>query len=148
MVGLNFSRSLPEQFQNFRNFHDPTPRANDFKIRYAFTNTAYYGAYMTDIVKNFPMLKSAAVLKHLRTSPSLLRTNLDAFREELQDLNAQRPSIFAFGWAAHELLDKNLHPNEYSTLIRLTHYSHQIGKESYRETVLTQIRSRTAVPGR
>src|SRR6267142_873016 len=75
MVGLNFSRSVSKQFRNFRNFHDPSPRANDFKIRYAFANTIYHGAYMTDIVKNFPMLKSAAVIKHLRGSlPSLSRT--------------------------------------------------------------------------
>jgi len=45
MVGLNISRSFAERF---RNFHDPSPSANDFKIRYAFTNTQYYGAYMTD----------------------------------------------------------------------------------------------------
>src|ERR1022692_1287728 len=48
MVGLNISRRVSEPFLNF---HDPNPRANDFKIRYAFKNSAYYGAYMTDIIK-------------------------------------------------------------------------------------------------
>jgi hypothetical protein len=33
MVGLNISRSFSE---HFKNFHDDYPRANDFKIRYAF----------------------------------------------------------------------------------------------------------------
>jgi hypothetical protein len=32
MVGLNISRSFAERF---RNFHDPRPIANDFKIRHA-----------------------------------------------------------------------------------------------------------------
>ena len=49
--------------------------------------------------------------------------------------------ILAFGSAAHALLAKNLHQTEYSSLILLTHYSHQIGKESYREKVLAQIQS-------
>ena len=31
MVGLNISRAVSEPFTNF---HDPNPRANDFKIRY------------------------------------------------------------------------------------------------------------------
>ena len=44
MVGLNISRSFSELF---RNFHDPNPRANDFKLRYAFHSTPFYGAYLT-----------------------------------------------------------------------------------------------------
>jgi hypothetical protein len=39
MVGLNISRPVSEPFTNF---HDPNPRANDFKIRYAFKDSPYY----------------------------------------------------------------------------------------------------------
>jgi len=138
MVGLNISRSFAERF---RNFHDPSPSANDFKIRYAFTNTEYYGAYMTDIIKNVEMVNSAELLKHLKAFPSLVRTNVQAFREELRDLGSQRPTILAFGSAAHALIADNISRHEYSRLVRLTHYSHQIGKEKYRETVLGQISS-------
>jgi hypothetical protein len=144
MVGLNISRSFAERF---RNFHDPSPSANDFKIRYAFTNTEYYGAYMTDIIKNVEMVTSADLLKHLRAFPSLVRTNVEMFREELRDLGSQRPTILAFGSAAHELIAANISRHEYSSLVRLTHYSHQIGKETYRETVLAQISSHTAEDG-
>ena len=49
MVGLNVSRSLIPT-ESFRNFHDISPRANDFKIRYAFKGTEFYGAYMTDVI--------------------------------------------------------------------------------------------------
>lgn len=138
MVGLNIARPLSKRFGNF---HDPSPKANDFKIRHAFTNTTYYGAYMTDIVKNVEMTESTALLKHLRANPSLIRTNVDRFREELQDLHARTPTILAFGLAAHALLAKNLYPNEYSCLIRLTHYAYWMGKERYREAVLSQIRT-------
>jgi hypothetical protein len=141
MVGLNISRSFAERF---RNFHDPSPSANDFKIRYAFTNTDYYGAYMTDIIKNIEMVNSAKLLKYLRAFPSLVRTNVQVFREELRDLGSQRPTILAFGSAAHALIAGNISRHEYSSLVRLTHYSHQIGKEKYRETVLAQISSHTA----
>ena len=49
MVGLNFSRS-ERNHAPFGNFHDPSPHANDFKIRYAFQGTEYCGAYMTDVI--------------------------------------------------------------------------------------------------
>ena len=61
------------------------------------------------------------------------------FRQELQELKSVTPSILAFGTAAYRLMRDNLSPDEYSKLIKLTHYSHQIGKERYRETVLGQI---------
>lgn len=144
MVGLNISRSFAERF---RNFHDPSPSANDFKIRFAFMNTEYYGAYMTDIIKNVEMVSSAELLKHLRALPSLLRINVEVFREELRDLGSQRPTILAFGSAAHALIAENISPDEYSSLVRLTHYSHQIGKEKYRDTVLRQISLHAAEGG-
>ena len=97
MVGLNIARSFSEPF---RNFHDPSSKANDFKIRYAFTNTKYYGAYMTDIIKNVEMVDSNDLLEHLKASPSLVRQNVEAFREELQSLNSGKPTILAFGAAA------------------------------------------------
>jgi len=136
MVGLNISRSFVEPF---RNFHDPNPNANDFKIRYTFASTPYYGAYMTDIIKNVEMVKSADLISHLRAHPTLIHSNVTTFRQELRDLPCRRPTILAFGLAAYNLLAENLLPEEYLSLTRLTHYSHQIGKEKYRETVLAQV---------
>jgi hypothetical protein len=141
MVGLNISRSFTERF---RNFHDPNPSANDFKIRYAFANTEFYGAYMTDIVKNVEEVSSAKFLKHLSSHPSLLKMNIDLLRDELRDLGSPRPTILTFGVAAHRLVAENIRSDEYSHLVRLTHYSHQVGKEQYRELVLGQINSETA----
>jgi hypothetical protein len=110
MVGLNiasFSRLLPEPF---RNFHDPNPRANDFKIRYAFRSTNYYGAYMTDIIKGVGMIDSKDLLAHLKAHPALVEQNIENFREELRDLNCTAPTILAFGAGAYSITPR--HPKE------------------------------------
>ena len=132
MVALNFSRPLYE-VPPFHNFHSPSSRAHDFKIRYAFTDTPYYGAYMTDIIKNFPMLKSSDVRRHLNAS--LIRENTDAFLGELADLGADKPTIIAFGKDSHELIEKYVPDRVYSRLVRVLHYSDYIGKEQYRNVV-------------
>src|SRR4051812_403130 len=49
-LGLNISRPIERPLGNF---HDPRPMATDFKIRSALKDTPYWGAYMTDIIKDF-----------------------------------------------------------------------------------------------
>ena len=139
MVGLNLSRFTISE--PFRNFHDPSPRAQDYKLRFAFSNTEYYGAYMTDIIKGVVEVDSKNIPKHLKAYPDVLEQSLKIFREELCDLGATSPLILAFGRIAHEIIAKNLHRREYTQLIRLTHYSHQISKEEYRKRVLSEIES-------
>jgi hypothetical protein len=136
MVGLNISRSFSEPF---RNFHDFNPRANDFKIRFAFRNTEYYGAYMTDIIKEYEMVDSKNVITHLKDNNLLVTKSIEKFREEIKDLKSDRPIIFAFGVTAYKILKNNIHNTEYGRLIKLTHYSHQISKEAYKETILREI---------
>jgi hypothetical protein len=138
MVGLNISRPVSESFLNF---HDPSPRANDFKIRYAFKDSVYYGAYMTDIIKFLEEVVSKNVMRYLKQNPAVIEKNLKTFREELRDLQATAPVILAFGNDAHKLLRENLNNNEYGRLIKLTHYSHQMGKEAYKEAVFKEIAS-------
>ena len=138
MDGLNFSRDISES-PPFANFHDERPYANDFKIRYAFAGTEYYGAYMTDVLKNLVILDAHSVQRHIKRNPNVVKSNMEAFAEELQDLEAERPMLLAFGRDAHGLLLNHLDPNLYSRLIPLTHYSHQIGKEKYAAQVHSQI---------
>jgi hypothetical protein len=121
------------------NSHDPNSRANDFKIRYAFRDSAYYGAYMTDIIKFLEEVASKNVMKYLQEHPEIIEKNLNTFREEMQDLKATAPTILAFGKETHNILSKNLNKNEYRKLIKLTHYSHQIGKEAYKQAVFKEI---------
>lgn len=48
--------------------------------------------------------------------------------------------ILAFGRNAYDLMTEKLVSAEYGKLIQITHYSHQISKEKYRETVFKEIR--------
>ena len=84
MVGLNLSRFYPNEA--FRNFHDPSAMAQDYKIRHAFKDTDYYGAYMTDIIKGVVEVDSKNIPKHLKANPNVLEQSLKIFRDELRDL--------------------------------------------------------------
>jgi hypothetical protein len=138
MVGLNFSREV-ENIHDFSNFHDESPYANDFKIRYAFSNTPYYGAYITDVLKSLVILEARSVRDYLKENPNVLRFHINRFEEELDDLGSERPLLLAFGRDAFGILQKHLNKERFSHLIQITHYSHQVRKEKYREDVLDQI---------
>lgn len=137
MIGLNISRGFPDR--PFRNFHDPGAAAHDFKIRYAFHNTVFWGAYMTDVIKDFVEPVSGKLLDYLRGHPQVVHTHVNSLREELLDLGHPKPLILAFGRAAYELLADNLRAEAFSALVYVTHYSHHISKEDYRDTVHQQI---------
>lgn len=138
MVGLNFSRNVKFD-KPFQNFHDKSPHANDFKIRYAFDNTPYYGTYMTDIIKNLEMVSSKDVLTYLKNNPSVIKQNISCFKEELQTIKSNKPILLAFGSDSYRLLKDNLDSSFYTYLIKLIHYSHQISKEDYKREVHKQI---------
>lgn len=61
MVGLNISKVIEKPLSNF---HGAIGGA--FKIRYAFRDTPFYGAYMTDIIKDFEEKISGTVLTYLK----------------------------------------------------------------------------------
>ncbi len=56
LVGLNVSRGCIKV--PLGNFHDPRPEGMDFKLRYALKDSPYWGAYITDIIKDFDELNS------------------------------------------------------------------------------------------
>ena len=137
MIGLNLSRFRP--VSPFSNFHDPSPVANDFKIRFAFRDTGFWGAYMTDAIKGDVKLVSRDLLNYLKVHPEVVSRSMESLRIELADLGHPRPIVLAFGGAAYSLLHQHLGPDDYSLLVRITHYSHYISKENYKEAVHQQI---------
>jgi len=137
MVGLNLSRFRPDK--PFMNFHDPSPVANDFKIRFAFSGTDFWGAYMTDAIKEAVEPVSRNLLGYLKVHPEVVSRSMETLRVELADLGHPRPVILAFGGVAYSLLNQNLGPDDYSLLVKITHYSHHISKENYKEEVHQQI---------
>ena len=145
MLALNFSKTI-EQPQPFHNFH-VAKNAQDYKIRYAFTDTEYDGAYMTDVIKDLAEMDCRKATKHLDAHPELLATSLRIFREEMKDLGNERPIILAFGNDAHMIARTHLRPEEYSLLIKLTHYSdYRLNKEAYKERVFEEIAAHRELP--
>ena len=96
MVGLNFSRNFVSP-KPFANFHDKSPYANDFKIRYAFRDTPYYGAYMTDVLKNLVIPDAQKVRDYLMKHPDISKIHVHAFERELDLIESEKPLILAFG---------------------------------------------------
>jgi hypothetical protein len=88
---------------SFRNFHDSYSSAKDYKIRFAFKETPYYGAYMTDIIKGVAEVSSKKLLRYLKANPSVLQDNIGLFQAEMTDLGSVRPTILVFGGDAHAL---------------------------------------------
>lgn len=139
MVGLSFSRSVKFN-KPFQNFHDSHPYANDFKIRFAFEDSPFYGAYMTDIIKNLEMLSSKDVVAYLNNNKGIIANNIEFLKEELKTIGAEKPIILAFGRDCYKLLKENLDKSTYRHLIKITHYSHYISKEDYKEKVFKEIK--------
>lgn len=138
MLGLNLSKSIRGS-PPWSNFH-AGGTAQDYKTRYAFHGTKYYGAYMTDIIKVLEEMDAGQAVKYVEGHPELMAKSLRIFREELTDLGASKPAILAFGNDAHRLAFTNLKPEEYSLLVKLPHYSdYRLNKETYKELVLKQI---------
>jgi hypothetical protein len=137
MLGLNLARAFPED--PLSNFHDRASRGQDYKIRYAFANTPYYGAYMTDLIKGEVLLKSSDLVRAVASDPAKIRTSVAIFLGELADLKSSSPLLIAFGGDAHALASKHLPNGSYSRLIKVTHYSHYISQENYRSRVLAEL---------
>jgi len=127
-VGLNFS-SIDEIIP-FANFHSPSPKAQDFKIRYALKNTNYWGSYMTDIIKNFEEKQSNKMMDVLNKNKNLENRNIETFLEEIESLDVSNKKIIAFGDDAYKILERNF-KDKYN-IEKVTHYSHFISKENYR----------------
>ena len=136
MLGLNLSKAI--KLPPFGNFH-AAGSAQDYKTRYAFKDSEYYGAYMTDIIKVLEEMDSGKAMNFLTGHPELLAESLRIFREEMHDLANSRPAILAFGDCAYGLARKHLRSTEYSLLVRLPHYSRRISQEAYKQLVFKRI---------
>ena len=132
-VALNFSRG-GGMAAPFANFHDSNPRGTDFKIRYALKDSPYWGAYMTDIIKNFVEKDSKNLMNYLKKNQSFEKENIKFFLKEIDDLEIENPLIVAFGNDTYNILFKNINNLK---ILKIPHYAHQISKEKYRQQVKT-----------
>jgi hypothetical protein len=131
LVALNISRgdiTLP-----FGNFHDARSEATDYKIRYATNDTPLWGAYMTDIIKDFDEKISGKVKSYLRENRDFEKENVDFFVQELSDIGATNPTLIAFGNESYDILKRNLN-NEFK-IHKIPHYANYSSKEKYRQQI-------------
>ena len=132
IVGLNFSRTIIKD--EFVNFHDKRPQGQDYKIRYAFKNTPFYGAFMTDIIKDFEEKISGNVLTYLKQNIEFEIENIKLFEREFKDLRCKTPLVIAFGNIAYDLLKRYF--GDVFDIKKVIHYIHHISKEDYKTSVL------------
>jgi len=111
--------------------------ATDFKIRYALQGTTYWGAYMTDLIKDFEKKASGRVMQHLKHNKSFEWANIRLLREEIATLGCPNPKIVTFGRDATTLARRNL-GKEYC-IVAAPHYANFTSKEKFREQVRNRL---------
>jgi hypothetical protein len=131
MVGLNISRRIEAPFGNF---HDSKPQSQDYKLRHAIKDTPFYGAYMTDIIKDFEQKISGQVSRYLKENKDFERQNISLFEQELMDINSKNTLIIAFGNGSFEILDRYFQKK--FKIIKVPHYSNHISQENYRASII------------
>jgi hypothetical protein len=136
MLGLNLSRDQPPLLGNF---HSASSRGQDYKIRFAFTGTSFYGAYMTDIIKGAVMLKAGDLMRCLPANPDVVAESVKCLLEEFDDLKSESPTVIAFGGSAYLLAARHLPAGRYSRLVRVTHFADFMPQTAYRERVLGEL---------
>lgn len=128
LVGLNFSdRDVNTPLANF---HDSSPKATDFKLRYALHNTPYWGGYMTDLIKNYKEKDSSKLMSYVSKHKNFLEENINIFKEELKDLGVENKLIITLGKDVDRLMQKDF---SNFTLMNVPHYANYMSKEKYRE---------------
>jgi hypothetical protein len=125
LVGLNISQKIE---QIFGNFHSKSSSAQDYKIRFALKHSIFWGAYMTDIIKDFEQKISGEVKKYVQEHPEFEKENINTFVQELNDIGSTKPFIIAFGNETYNILQRNL--KDTYTIYKVTHYSAFITKET------------------
>lgn len=127
LLGLNISRPIDHPLGNF---HDPRPMATDFKIRYALQGAFCWGAYMTDIIKDFEEKASGKMMKFLRTNSEFEEENICHLREEIAVLGNPAPVLVTFGKDAQRIAERNL--GDEFRIVGIPHYANYVSKETYR----------------
>ena len=131
LVALNISRG--DITMPFANFHDARSEATDYKIRYGIKDTPLWGAYMTDIIKDFEEKISGKVKSYLRENREFEQENVNFFVKELSDVGATNPTLVAFGNESFDILKRNL-KNDFK-ILKIPHYANYSSKEKYRQQI-------------
>ena len=135
-IGLNGSGvhdDYMDMSNPWHNFHSSNPHGHDYKLRYALLNTPYWGAYITDVIKELPEVDSNKVSTYLRKHPDVVAENIKILKKEIEMLGTH-PVLVCLGGKSYEIVQKHL-GNQF-IVKKVFHYSYQIGKEDYRSHII------------
>lgn len=144
-VGLNGSSTHGNLGDKaWQNFHSNYKHQRDYKLRYALTDTKFWGSYITDIIKVFngdreesKEVNSKKFISKLRNHPEVVNENIEIFKIELSILSDKKPTLIAIGNDSYDLLKKHL--NEYN-IYKIKHYSNWGGAEDYKNDVCSVLK--------
>ena len=139
-VGLNGSSTHGNQDDEpWKNFHSSYEHQRDYKLRYALTDSKFWGSYITDIIKVFEgdreeskEVSSKKFMSKLRKHPEVVDENIEIFKNELSILSDEKPILIAIGNDSHNILKNNLKGYE---IHKIKHYSSWGGPEEYKKEV-------------
>jgi hypothetical protein len=130
LVGLNISGRIKRPLANF---HSSDSMSQDYKIRDGIKDTPFWGAYMTDIIKDFEQKCSGKMMQYLRCNKEFESENIQLFLEEISILGAHKPKIIAFGKDAYSILKRNLPDFD---IYKVPHYSAYLRKGALRQSFI------------
>lgn len=140
-VGLNKSKRPDENSKDensnaknpWKNFHSGNSRSHSYKLRYALKGTTFWGAYMTDLLKEEEETDSKNEVPRFKKDKAALEKQMKDFEREISHLGG-KPVLVALGNATYDFL-KPL-KDKYPAIEKLPHYSYsRISKEQYRDKV-------------
>jgi hypothetical protein len=117
LVALNISRPIPAHWQNFHS------QDHARKLMYAFNESPFRGAYMTDLIKGEVETKAGRLSAKVSSGGINLRKHVDTFRAEMGGVGVHEHSLFIlFGNKVEQLFAAHLgvvYPNH----VKCPHYS-------------------------
>lgn len=134
MVGLNVSADISGKW--WTNFH---AGRNDPKLRLAFNESRFRGAYMTDIVKSVVQVNGAELMRGIRRGEIDIIEHTKLFEEEMAFVGADRSTLFlVFGNDAGGLFEKYL-SSSFPNFVLCEHFACYRKKEDWLRDMWTAI---------
>ena len=117
IVGLNVSRAVAKCWLNFHS------RDHARKLMFAFNDSSYRGAYMTDIIKGEIEANSGRMSARIRKGDIDVQKHVGRFCAEMHDVGVQQHDLFIlFGGDVTHVFRKHL-VRIYSNYVSCPHYS-------------------------
>ena len=141
LVGLNIStRDIVIPLSNFHGRNGEV-----YKVRYALHETDLWGAYMTDILKDFRDSRADPVSRFLKTpdGPPFEKQNVESFRAELETVGAENATLIAFGKVVYDILTRHFGGKQ--RILKIDHYGYRINKEIYKYRVHNSLSQARAI---